>query len=57
MFHSQQFGFQKVHSTEHAFDQLVDQIYKSFGNDNCTAEVFVDLLKTFHTILLKKIEI
>ena len=56
---SQQFGFRKVHSIEHAIAQLVDQIYESFQNDNYTVGIFVDLSKTFHTvdhtILLKKL--
>ena len=61
MLHSQQFGFQKGYSTEHAISQLVDQIYESFENGNYIIGIFVDLSKVFdtvdHTILLKKLEI
>ena len=39
MLHPQQFGFRKGHSAEHASAQLVDQIYKSFENDNYTVGV------------------
>ena len=57
--HPQRFGFRKVHSTDHAVAQLVDQIYKSFENDNYTVCNFVDLSRAFntvdYTILLKKL--
>ena len=59
--HPQQFSFRKVHSIEHVIAQLVDQIYKSFENDNYTVCNFVDLSKVFntvdYTILLKKLQI
>ena len=59
--HPRQFGFKKGHSIEHAIAQLVDQIYKSFENDNYNVGIFVDLSKVFnkvsHTIILKKVEI
>ena len=41
--HPQQFGFRKGHSTEYAITQLVDQIYESFENDNCTGGIYVKL--------------
>ena len=50
IFHPQQFGFQKDHSTEHAILQLVDQIYKAFENDNYTIGIFVDLSTAFDTV-------
>ena len=59
--HPQQLGFRKVHSTEKAIAQLVDQIYESFENDNYTVSILVELSMAFdtvdHTILLKKLEI
>ena len=59
MFQSQKFGFQKGRFTEHAFHQLVDQIYELFGNNIYTIDIFVDLLKAFdtvdHTIFLKQV--
>ena len=50
IFHPQQFGFQKDHSTEHAILQLVDQIYKAFENHNYTIGIFVDLSTASDTV-------
>ena len=48
--YSKQFGLQKVHSTEHAFAQLTDQIHNSFENGSYTLRVFIDLSKAFDTV-------
>ena len=49
----QHFGFRKGDPTEHAIVQPIDQIYKSFENDNYT--VGIDTVD--HTMLLKKLKI
>ena len=58
--HPQQLGFRKGRSTEHAINQLVDQIYESFENDMYAVGSVVNLSKAFdtvdQTILLKKLE-
>ena len=45
----------------HLYKYLTNQIYESFGNDNYTLDILVELSKAFdavaHTILLKKLEI
>ena len=45
-----QFGFQEIHSTEHAIAQLVDQIRNSFERKQYTLGVLFDLSKVFDTI-------
>ena len=56
-----QFGFQTVHSTEHAIVQLLDQILESFEYNKNTLSVFIDPSKSFdtvdHSVLLKKLEL
>ena len=56
-----QFGFQTVHSTDHAIIQLIDQIYENFEENKYMLGVFIDLSKAFDTvdpkILLSKLEI
>ena len=48
--YSEQFGFQKGHSTEHAIVQLIDQININFENNDRTIGVFTDLSKAFDTV-------
>ena len=50
MLSKKQFGFQEVHSTEHAIVQLVDQIRNSFESKQYTLGVFVYLSKAFDTV-------
>ena len=45
-----QFGFQEIHSTEHAIAQPVDQIRNSFERKQYTLGVLFDLSKVFDTI-------
>ena len=48
--YKKQFGFQELHSTEHAIFQLVDQIRNSFESKQYTFGVIVDLSKVFDTV-------
>ena len=61
IYYAKQFGFQVVHSTDHAIIQLVDQIFQAYENNLSTLGVFIDLSKAFetvdHKILLKKLEL
>ena len=53
--------FQKIHLTDDAVEQLVDQIIESFENNKYTLGVLIDASKAFdtvdHSILLKKLEL
>ena len=57
--YKKQFGFQKKCSTEHAIIELVDKISKSFGRNEYTLGVLIDLSKAFdagdHHILYEKL--
>ena len=59
--HPKQFRFQTGHLTEHAIEQLVDQILESFEYNKYTLSVFIDLPKAFdtvhHSMLLKRLEL
>ena len=54
-----QFGFRKIHSTQHAIITLVDRITSSLGSGDLVIGVFLDLKKAFdtvdHHILIKKL--
>ena len=56
-----QFDFQTGHSTDHAFIQLVGQVYEDFEENKYALGVFIDLAKALdivdHKILLRKMEI
>ena len=54
-----QFGFRKIHSTQHAIITLVDRITSSLDSGDLVIGVFLDLKKAFdtvdHHILIKKL--
>jgi retron-type reverse transcriptase len=55
-----QYGFRKGRSTEHAIIELVDKITKAIDQRKYTIRIFLDLSKAFdtinHKILIKKLE-
>ena len=58
-FYDLQFGFRKNHSTSHAAAVVVENITKSFEDNEYTLGVFLDFSKAFdaidHSILLSKL--
>ena len=59
LFYKGQYGFRSNHSTEYAALDVINKIYKTLDNNNCSLNIFLDLSKAFdsldHTILLKKL--
>ena len=45
-----QFGFSKIHSTQHAIITLVDRITSSIDSGDLVIGVFLDLKKAFDTV-------
>ena len=60
LLHKNQYGFQKLHSTEHAALELIDHAINEIEKKSCAATIFLDLSKAFdtidHDILLKKLQ-
>ena len=54
--YQKQFGFQNIHSTEHAILQLVNQITDAFSQGKYIQGIFIDLSKTFNTVLVEKLK-
>ena len=60
LLYTNQYGYRKGHSTEHAALTLVEKIINNIDNRIDTIAIFMDLSKAFdtidHTILIKKLE-
>ena len=54
--YQKQFGFQNIHSTEHAILQLVNQITDAFSQGKYIQGIFIDLSKTFNTVFVEKLK-
>ena len=48
-----QFGFRKGNSTVHSLIPITEQIKNSIEKGKFVCGVFIDLKKTFHTILME----
>ena len=59
LFYRHQYGFRKLHSTEYATIEFVDQIYQLLDKGKLPLAIFIDLSKAFdtlnHGILIKKL--
>ena len=60
LLYQKQFGFQQLHSMEHAIMLHIDQINNKFKNNCFTSGIFIDLSKSFqtvnHQILISKLK-
>ena len=60
LLHKSQYGFQKLHSTEHAALELIDHAIEEIDKKSTAATIFLDLSKAFdtidHEILLDKLK-
>ena len=58
--YQKQFGFQNLHSTDHAILQLMNQLTDAFSQEKYNLGIFIDLSNAFdtvnHNILLKKLK-
>ena len=58
--YQKQFGFQNLHSTDHAILQLMKQLTDAFSQEKYNLGIFIDLSNAFdtvnHNILLEKLK-
>ena len=58
--YQKQFGFQNLHSTDHAILQLMNQLTDAFSQEKYNLGIFIDLSNAFdtvnHNILLEKLK-